>query len=289
MGHMRKDFEEGAFDSAIFPGDLSYADGFGPRWDSYGRLAEPLFSQLPTAYTVGNHEMSSGMEQAVHFRWRYPALFLREDSGSTSDLYYSFEAGMAHVVTLCSYCPCGNGSAQYRWLERDLARMNRTRTPWLIFNWHTPWYTSNAHHTMSEGEEMRGDMEAMLHAAGADIVFNGHVHAYERMHPVYKNHTDPCEGTVYIVVGDGGNREGYANPWVTPETPKPPLYDQPEWSAFREFAFGYGQLRIHNASAAEWQWHKNDNGTKSVSDSVLLYPRGRRPGCQSGALSGIVV
>ena len=35
----------------------------------------------------------------------------------------------------------------------------------------------------------------------------GHVHAYERTHPVYDYNLDPC-GAVHITIGDGGNSEG---------------------------------------------------------------------------------
>ena len=49
---------------------------------------------------------------------------------------------------------------------------------------HVPWYTSNAHHPMTEGADMREAMEPMFLAAGVDLVLNGHVHAYERTHPV---------------------------------------------------------------------------------------------------------
>ena len=37
-------------------GDLSYADGYQPRWDSWGRLVEPLAAALPIMHTEGNHE-----------------------------------------------------------------------------------------------------------------------------------------------------------------------------------------------------------------------------------------
>ena len=39
-----------------------YADGDGPRWDSYARIGEPLWSRMPTAHTGGNHEVSNGGE-----------------------------------------------------------------------------------------------------------------------------------------------------------------------------------------------------------------------------------
>jgi hypothetical protein len=44
---------------------------------------------------------------------------------------------------------------------------------------HSPWYSSNEYHYM-EGEPMRVQFEAWLVAAKVDIVFSGHVHAYER-------------------------------------------------------------------------------------------------------------
>jgi hypothetical protein len=49
----------------------------------------------------------------------------------------------------------------------------------------------------------------------------GHVHAYERMHRVYANKTMPAAtkgpGTVYINIGDGGNREGQYDFWFPGE------------------------------------------------------------------------
>merc|ERR1712048_1450025 len=111
-----------------------------------------------------------------------------------------------------------------KWLLKDLAAVNRSRTPWLILGWHKPWYTSNGHHTMEEAQNMRLGLEDVLHKAEVDVVLNGHVHAYERTTPVYKNKTMECGGTIFLTIGDGGNREGYANPWVTPQSPAPPLY-----------------------------------------------------------------
>lgn len=57
--------------------------------------------------------------------------------------------------------------------------MDRDRTPWLIVLFHVPWYNSNKAH-QCEGDDMKAAMEPLLHAAGVDMVFAGHVHAYER-------------------------------------------------------------------------------------------------------------
>ena len=50
----------------LHTGDLSYADGYAPRWDSFGVLAEPLMSSVPTLTTPGNHDVTlNGLERYV--------------------------------------------------------------------------------------------------------------------------------------------------------------------------------------------------------------------------------
>merc|ERR1712048_819869 len=217
-------------------------------------------------------------ENWIHFVNRYPPMFLKEDSASPSDMFFSFDVGLAHVVMLCSYCPSGPGSPQRVWLEKDMERLNRQRTPWLIGAWHAPWYTSNGKHPMKETQDMVANLEDIIHANAFDVVFHGHVHGYERTKPIYQNATADCGGTVYITVGDAGGSspdskeekdKGFSKPWITPEHPVPPMYDQPEWSVLRSFEWGFGQLRLHSASRAEWNWYMSyGNGT--VSDSFEL-------------------
>jgi predicted phosphohydrolase len=64
-------------------------------------------------------------------------------------------------------------------LKRDLAGVDRRRTPWLLALLHAPWYNTNEAH-QDEGESMRAAMERLLYEARVDVVFAGHVHAYER-------------------------------------------------------------------------------------------------------------
>ncbi len=47
---------------------------------------------------------------------------------------------------------------------------------------------------------MRIAMEPLTHAAGVDVFFYGHVHAYERSTPVYNYTVDPCSA-VHITIG----------------------------------------------------------------------------------------
>jgi hypothetical protein len=67
-----------------------------------------------------------------------------------------------------------NSGEQYRWLERDLAKVDRSVTPWLVAGWHAPWYSSYKAH-YREAECMRVAMEELLYSYGLDIAFTGHV------------------------------------------------------------------------------------------------------------------
>lgn len=133
---------------------------------------------------------------------------------------------------------------------------------WDAATWHSPWYNSNGAH---QGEfntiAMRDAMEHLLVTYEVDAVWNGHVHAYERSHPVAFNKVQPRgKAPVYIVIGDGGNREG--------EAPYPHTAP-PAWSAFRDGSvFGHGTLTVANATHARWEWHRNPDSEWTVTDSV---------------------
>ena len=69
-------------------------------------------------------------------------------------------------------------SEQYEWLEKDLKKVNRTETPWIIGVWHSPWYCTNHAHYNS-GADMKYYFEDLLYQYKVDLILNGHVHAYE--------------------------------------------------------------------------------------------------------------
>ncbi|CAI7777272.1 unnamed protein product [Closterium sp. NIES-54] len=256
-------------DLLVLPGDLSYADAYQPRWDTWQNLIEPLASTRPWMVIPGNHEIESlpGLVRpftAYNARWTMPAA----ESASPSNLFYSFESAGVHWVMLNSYSDFEPDSIQGQWLKNDLAGVDRSRTPWLVAVVHAPWYNSNTAHQL-EAEPMRRALERVLYDARTDMVFAGHVHAYERTERVFDWQVDPC-GPIYITIGDGGNKEGLATRYLSPS---------PEWSIFQEASFGHGELKIFGkqkqASAgsgaaggaygeAEWVWHRNDDDESMV-------------------------
>ncbi|KAE9590840.1 putative Acid phosphatase [Lupinus albus] len=251
------------YDMLLLPGDLAYSYIFQILWDSFGHLVDPLASRRPWMVTQGNHEVEKipllhrEPFTAYNARWRMPY----EESGSDSNLYYSFDVAGVHVIMLGSYTDFGRESKQYKWLAWDLKKVNRKKTPWLVVLVHAPWYNSNAHHQgESESVDMKASMEDLLYQFRVDVIFGGHVHAYERFTRVYKDKHDKC-GPIYITIGDGGNVEGLATEYIDPK---------PKISLFREANFGHGTLEVFNATHALWNWHKNDNDEAITSDSVWL-------------------
>ncbi|CAN1134141.1 Purple acid phosphatase 22 [Linum perenne] len=249
------------YDVLLLPGDLSYANRRQPLWDSFGRFVEPHASRRPWMVTEGNHEMEiSFLEdddvfKSYNARWLMP----HKQSGSTSNLYYSFDVAGAHIVMLGSCTEFEPGSDQYRWLVTDLARVDRKTTPWVVASVHMPWYNSNRAHR-GDGETMRVVMEEVLYKGKVDIVFAGHVHAYERFTRVYDNEANSC-GPIYITIGTGGFEGGIESSF---ENPAPIL------SMYRDPSFGHGRLRILDEKRAHWTWHRNDDSDSRAADEVWL-------------------
>ncbi|KAL9827913.1 Purple acid phosphatase 15 [Arabidopsis thaliana] len=277
--------------SCSFP-ETPIHETYQPRWDYWGRFMENLTSKVPLMVIEGNHEIELQAENKTFEAYSSRFAFPFNESGSSSTLYYSFNAGGIHFVMLGAYIAYDKSAEQYEWLKKDLAKVDRSVTPWLVASWHPPWYSSYTAH-YREAECMKEAMEELLYSYGTDIVFNGHVHAYERSNRVYNYELDPC-GPVYIVIGDGGNREKMAiehadDPGKCPEpltTPDPVMggfcawnftpsdkfcWDrQPDYSALRESSFGHGILEMKNETWALWTWYRNQDSSSEVGDQIYI-------------------
>ncbi|KAJ4714289.1 Purple acid phosphatase [Melia azedarach] len=264
----------------LFVGDLSYADDHllhdNRRWDTWGRFVEKSTAYQPWIWTAGNHEIDFAPElgETVPFKpylHRYQVPY--KASQSTSPLWYSVKRASAYIIVLSSYSAYGKYTPQYEWLKKELPKVNRAETPWLIVLLHSPWYNTNGYHYM-EGESMRVTFEPWLVEHKVDVVLAGHVHSYERTKRVsnvkynitnglsspVKDHSAP----IYITIGDGGNIEGIANRFIEP---------QPSYSAYREASFGHAILEIKNRTHALFTWHRNQDNEPVAADSKWLFNR----------------
>ncbi|XP_019165535.1 PREDICTED: purple acid phosphatase 2 [Ipomoea nil] len=266
--------------TVLFVGDLSYADNYpnhdNRRWDSWGRFVERSTAYQPWIWTAGNHEIDFAPEIGETkpfkpFTKRYHVPYKASDS--TETFWYSIKRASAYIIVLSSYSAYGKYTPQYKWLEEELPKVNRTETPWLIVLMHSPWYNSYNYHYM-EGETMRVMFEPWFVQHKVDLVFAGHVHAYERSERIsnvaYNIVNGECtpvrdqSAPVYITIGDGGNLEGLATNMTEP---------QPEYSAFREASFGHATLDIKNRTHAYYSWHRNQDGYAVEADTMWVSNR----------------
>ncbi|KAG7633450.1 Iron/zinc purple acid phosphatase-like C-terminal domain [Arabidopsis suecica] len=241
--------------AVLFAGDLSYADDHPNhdqrKWDSYGRFVEPSAAYQPWIWAAGNHEIdyAESIPHKVH-------------------LHFGTQSNELQLTS--SYSPLTQ-------LMDERKKVNRSETPWLIVLVHAPWYNSNNYHYM-EGESMRVTFEPWFVENKVDIVFAGHVHAYERSERISNIQYNITDGMstpvkdqnapVYITIGDGGNIEGIANNFIDP---------QPSYSAFREASFGHAILEIKNRTHAHYTWHRNKEDEfipeAVIADSIWLKNR----------------
>ncbi|CAL5329033.1 unnamed protein product [Camellia sinensis] len=264
--------------TVLFVGDLSYADYYpnhgNERWDTWGRFVERSTAYQPWIWTAGNHEIDFAPElgetkpfKPFTHRYRVPYKALN----SVAPFWYSIKRASAYIIVLSSYSAYGKYTPQYQWLLAELPKVNRSETPWLIVLMHVPWYNSYNDHYM-EGETMRVMFEPWFVQHKVDVVFAGHLHAYERSERVsniaYHVVNGICSpvkdqsAPVYITIGDGGNIEGLATNMTEP---------QPKYSAFREASFGHAIFDIKNRTHAYYSWHRNQDGNAVEADSLWFF------------------
>jgi len=228
-------------------GDLAYADGDPAVWDAWYELVMPFASRGMLQTTLGNHENESC------------CAFTQYMARQALDAHYwrAWSWGPAVFFAVSSEHSLAPGSAQYAWLERELARWARAPSqPWLIVTMHRALYCTLKHWCNSDEQlAMRRNIEPLLHKYGVAVVFAGHVHAYERTVAVYNDRAD-SSGTVHITVGTAGAKLN--DKWM--ELPY-------TWSAASMSHHGYGLLQI-TSNTLSFQLIRSKNN--AVADQVTL-------------------
>lgn len=152
------------------------------------------------------------------------------------------------------------GSEQHQWLERDLA--NAQAMPWRIVAGHRPMYSSLNRELEQHrpGAPLQRHIEPLLLKYGVHLYLSGHMHAYERSHPV-SNGQSRRAGTapVHLVLGNGGIVLDHRHAFVSPAPP---------WVAVRTKRH-YGFVRVF-ANASALSFEAVDAHTGVVLDAASL-------------------
>ncbi|KAF8425039.1 Metallo-dependent phosphatase-like protein [Boletus edulis BED1] len=211
-----------------------------------------------------------------------------EESGGVGNFWYSFDYGLAHFVVLntetdlpvglvspdgvggvdagANNGPFGYPNEQYDWFEKDLASVDRDKTPWIVVGLHRPWYIGIQNDSSADVcLQCQQAFEPLMIKYGVDLYMQGHVHVYERNAPIANYSLDPNglnnpSAPWNIVNGAAGHYDGL-------DTLEPSL---PYWSvnAF-DTAYGWSRLTFHNRTHLTHEFVASANGT--VLDSATLY------------------
>ncbi|KAK1360460.1 Purple acid phosphatase [Heracleum sosnowskyi] len=185
----------GNIDSIFHIGDISYATGFLVEWDFFLHLISPVASQLSYMTAIGNHERDyidtgsvyitadSGGECGVPYETYFPMPTSEKDKP-----WYSIEQGSVHFTVISTEHEWSESSEQYAWMKMDMASVDRTRTPWLIFMGHRPMYSSSDGLSIIPNVDNKfvQAVEPLLLSNKVDLVLFGHVHNYERTCAIYQ-------------------------------------------------------------------------------------------------------
>jgi hypothetical protein len=166
----------------------------------FGIYGDKLRS-TPFYSTQGNHEGYCSFGAADF----YNAFYFPTNSATGTEEWYSFDHGDAHFVVLNADLQSGHtyfpGSVQYNWLEADLAA---TKQRWKFFFFHEPIRSSAFHglrdnlnfNQFLDSVDMQNSIGLLASRYGAQVIFNGHDHDYERFASL--------DGYNSFVTGGGG-------------------------------------------------------------------------------------
>jgi len=169
-----------------------FANCYAPTWGAFLDRTRPA---------LGNHDwVTAG--RAGYFG------YFGSRAGPAGRGWYRFDAGTWRIYVLDStrcWRPsagaasgCAAGSPQYRWLKADLVAHPHAC---VMAVWHHPRFSSWRHGSTTAPRPLL----RLLYRKGAELVVNGHDHAYERFSPATPDGMpDLNHGIRQIIAGTGG-------------------------------------------------------------------------------------
>jgi len=151
-------------------------------------------------------------------------------------------------------------NAQINWLERDLASVDRKKTPWIVAAGHRPWFVSGEVCT-----ECQAAFEPLFVKYSVDLVLSGHFHVFERTAPVINGTVDSNElnnpkAPWYITNGAAGHYDGLDSLTLPLESFSRAAFDT---------VYGWSRLTFHNCTHLTHEFVASKNG--SVLDTATLF------------------
>ncbi len=166
---------------AVQSGDLVDFGRDKAEWAEFDAITKPLRDAHIAFYPArGNHDIGPFF---IHY--------VPKPVTSGNGYYYAFTRHHNRFIMVDSLEDYAPGSAQYQWLERELARGHRTATNVFVMFHESP-YSVGPHGPTSEAQKYLCPLFVKYHPRA---VFCGHDHLYYRT---------VRDGVTYVVTGGGG-------------------------------------------------------------------------------------
>lgn len=180
-------------DFVVHGGDVQYYDSKVETWNGWFPIMRPMLAQGAFMVSLGNHELELDGEDFDDYYLRY----FGDATLGGRDAYFHFESGGVHFFALNSELPLEPDSAQGKWLATQLSDASKTagyRTSLVLM--HRPWVTCG---DAGENVDLRTRWASAFTQAKVAVVFQAHMHAYERFE---------LDGFTWITTGGGGGLLG---------------------------------------------------------------------------------
>lgn len=183
---------------SLHTGDFVSTGSSQSQWDTFFKTMEPLYAWSPMMGALGNHE---NLAQIYFDQLAFPP-YAPQVTGLKNELFYSFDYGSTHVISLSTEHSPSPTDQQAVWLKKDLSKAAKNPAIRFIVAYaHRPPYSSGPHGNNTAGQKA---WNHLFESFGVDVTFWGHDHTYERTKPMFQGSPVKQGGVTYIVTGGAG-------------------------------------------------------------------------------------
>jgi len=186
-------------DAWLMLGDNAYEHGTDSEFQGAVFDAYPELLRNTVLWSCqGNHESDYGYDTVYTDIHHFPTAGECGGVASTTELYYSFDHGNIHFISLNTSGPDDindfpRNGGMIDWLEADL---KATANDWIVAFMHHGPYTKGSHDSDTELRHVKNRryITPLLETYGVDLVLAGHSHNYERSMLINGHHSNMTTG-----------------------------------------------------------------------------------------------
>ena len=248
----------------LLTGDMPYVGSNDDDWKVFrDETASWNTNHILVLPTIGNHELKGDAAKGI-------ANYLQNFPGLKGHRYYSVLMGSVEVISLDMTSPSGGTSAQATWYAAQLDHLP-SQVQFLFILYHVPWVVDEQSQIFTnlpskEALTLRHLLEIHLYKMHAKvIVFNGHLHNYERFER---------NGVEYVTSGGGG-----AEPYPLFFRGSKDLYRDLGFPVYHYLTLDYRDGKLHavmwkvkDPDAATLEVEQKDEFTLTASPTLTTAP-----------------